>query len=180
MKTILIINTGGTFNKVYNPLTGDLEIEREGKAFQSIAKYWLTPLKVVNIIGKDSLDMTNSDREEIKQTILNHPHHHVIVVHGTDTMEKSAHYLFNSRLNRTIILTGAMVPYSIEPIEAVANFASAYGYAQSLDKDGVFIAMNGVLSIYTEVYKNREKGYFEFSEKSKSTTAYYSKVNLPL
>ncbi|HIO96203.1 MAG TPA: asparaginase [Campylobacterales bacterium] len=165
MKTILIINTGGTFNKVYNPLTGDLEIETTGKAIESIAKHWLRALKVINIIGKDSLDMTINDREEIKQTILQHPYEHVIVVHGTDTMNKTAQYLFDAKLNKTVILTGSMVPYSIKPIEAVANLASAYGYAQSLDNNGIFIAMNGAIGLYENVCKNRGKGYFEFVKK---------------
>ena len=162
MKTILIINTGGTFNKVYNPLTGNLEIDTTGKAIESIAKHWLRALKVINIIGKDSLDMTNSDREEIKQTILQHPYKHIIVVHGTDTIDKTAQYLFDAKLDKTIILTGAMIPYSIEPIEAVANLASAYGYIQSLDNSGIFIAMNGALGHYRDICKNRKKGCFEF------------------
>ena len=67
MKKILIINTGGTFNKVYNPLSGNLDIEPTGKAIKSIAKHWLSKLKIKNIIGKDSLEMTQKDRELIAQ-----------------------------------------------------------------------------------------------------------------
>jgi L-asparaginase len=161
MKKILIINTGGTFNKIYNPLTGSLDIDKSGKAIESIAKHWLTELKIINIIGKDSLDMDNNDREEILKSIKQYSERSIIIVHGTDTMEQTANYLDHAKLNREIILTGAMVPYSISPIEATANFSSAYGYINSINKDGVFIAMNGVIKDYRGVKKNKEKGYFE-------------------
>ena len=164
MKKILIINTGGTFNKVYNPLTGNLDIEPTGKAIKSIAKHWLSELKIKNIIGKDSLEMTQKDRELIAQTIQNAEETKIIVVHGTDTMDKTADYLNAVNLDKKIILTGAMVPYSIEPVEATANLCSAYGYLIRLEKGGIFISMNGVIKDYKRVVKNKEKGYFEKSK----------------
>jgi len=161
MKKILIINTGGTFNKVYNPLTGELIIETNGDALRDIAKHWLTDLKIINIIGKDSLDMSDKDREEIKETIKEHNEKSIIIIHGTDTIDKTAKYLDSANLKKEIVLTGAMVPYSIDPIEATANFSSAYGYINSIDKSGVYIAMNGVIKDYKRAIKNKEKGYFE-------------------
>lgn len=164
MKKILIINTGGTFNKVYNPLNGNLEIEASGKAIKSIANAWLSKLKILNIIAKDSLDMTRKDRETILKEIQKAKANNIIVVHGTDTMDKTAKYLDEANLNKKIILTGAMVPYSINPIEATANLSSAYGYLQNVKEKGVFIAMNGAIKDYKKVVKNKEKGYFEKSK----------------
>jgi len=161
MKKILIINTGGTFNKIYNPLTGNLDIEPNGAAIKSIAKHWLTELKVINIINKDSLDIDNEDRKKIVKTIKEHSEQTVIIIHGTDTISKTAKIIDEAQLKKEIILTGAMVPYSIDPIEATANLASAYGYINSVNKSGVYIAMNGVIKDYTIVIKNKEKGYFE-------------------
>ena len=161
MKKILVINTGGTFNKVYNPLTGNLDIEPTGQALHDIAKHWLTELNIVNIIGKDSLDINNDDRETIVKTIKVHNKQTIIIVHGTDTIDVTADYLHRADLNKEIILTGAMVPYSINPIEATANFCSAYGYINATDKSGIYISMNGVIKEYTHVVKNREKGCFE-------------------
>ncbi len=161
MKKILIINTGGTFNKVYNPLTGNLDIEPNGNAIKSIAKHWLSNFKIINIIGKDSLDMNDSDRDYIIETIKKYNEKSIIIIHGTDTMDKTAQYLDQAQLNKEIILTGAMVPYSIEPIEATANFSSAYGYINSIKENGIYIAMNGIIKDYRGVIKNKEKGYFE-------------------
>jgi L-asparaginase len=161
MKKILIINTGGTFNKVYNPLTGELDIDTNGEALNSIAKHWLTDFTLINIIGKDSLDIDDNDREELTKTIKKSNEKSIIIIHGTDTIDKTAKYLDTANLKREIILTGAMVPYSIDPIEATANFTSAYGYLNAIDKDGIYIAMNGVIKDYKRVIKNKEKGYFE-------------------
>jgi L-asparaginase len=161
MKKILIINTGGTFNKVYNPFTGELDIDTNGEALNSIAKHWLTDFTLINIIGKDSLDIDDNDREELTKTIKKSNEKSIIIIHGTDTIDKTAKYLDTANLKREIILTGAMVPYSIDPIEATANFTSAYGYLNAIDKDGIYIAMNGVIKDYKRVIKNKEKGYFE-------------------
>ena len=170
MKKILIIDTGGTFNKVYNPLTGSLDIEKSGEAIDTIAKNWLVEFEVINIIGKDSLDMIESDREEILQTIKKSTFNSVIIIHGTDTIDKTAKYLAKAKLGKEIILTGAMVPFSINPIEATANLALAYGYIERLDREGVYIALNGSVNRYNRVIKNREKGKFE------ETTVYKNKI----
>ena len=164
MKKILIINTGGTFNKIYNPLTGNLDIEPTGNAINAISKAWLTPLKLKNIIGKDSLDMTDRDREVILQEIQNSQEKNIIIVHGTDTMDKTAQYLNNAKLKKKIVLTGAMVPYAINPIESTSNLASSYGFIQGVQGFGIYISMNGIIKDYKRVVKNKEKGYFEKSK----------------
>ena len=164
MKKILIINTGGTFNKIYNPLTGNLDIDKEGNAIKAIAKAWLANLKMINIIGKDSLDITTKDRKILVSKIKERKEKNIIIVHGTDTMDKTANYLALAKLNKKIIFTGAMIPYSINPIESTSNLCSSYGFLHSLKEKGVFISMNGVIKGYKRVVKNKEKGYFEKSK----------------
>ena len=164
MKKILILNTGGTFNKVYNPITGNLDIEPTGRAIKSIAKAVLTEFKIKNIIGKDSLYMTDEDREIIVQSIKETKIEHIIIVHGTDTMHKTAQYIAKKEINKKVILTGAMVPYSVNPIESAFNLGAAFGYLQTIQKGGVYISMNGIIKDYKRVVKNKEKGYFEKSK----------------
>ena len=160
MHKILIISTGGTFNKHYNPINGTLKIDKTSSALQEIASKWLCSFEILNIIGKDSLEMTNHDRLELLSTIHQSDYNKIIIVHGTDTMNITAEYLADAELEKTIVLTGAMVPYSIDPTEATANLASAYGYINALEKEGVFIAMNGVMGLYGKVKKNRKEGRF--------------------
>lgn len=160
MHNILIINTGGTFNKTYDPLNGTLIIDTTSKALEDIASKWLCEFEIINIIGKDSLDINNHDRLELLATISHSSYQHIIIIHGTDTMHITAEYLADGELEKSIVLTGAMVPYSIDPVEATANLCSAYGYLNALKEEGIFIAMNGQLSTYNRVTKNRMKGKF--------------------
>jgi L-asparaginase len=160
MKKILIISTGGTFNKVYDPIKGEFSIDEASHALEQIASKWLCEFKIVNIIGKDSLDMTNHDRLELLATISHSDHHNILIVHGTDTMDVTAEYLADADLEKCIVLTGAMVPYSIDPVEATANLSSAYGYINALGQEGIFIAMNGLMGPYEKVKKDRTKGRF--------------------
>jgi len=160
MKKILIISTGGTFSKVYNPINGKLEIDKNASALQNIAQKWRCEFEILNIIAKDSLDMSNHDRLELLGTINLSSYQNIIVLHGTDTMDVTAAYLAEAELEKTIVLTGAMVPYSIDPVEATANLSAAYGYLQMQNKEGVFISMNGVLDSHEKVTKNRVEGKF--------------------
>ena len=160
MHKILIINTGGTFNKTYDPLNGTLLIDKTSKALEDIASKWLYEFEIINIIGKDSLDITNHDRLELLATISHSTHQHIIIIHGTDTMHVTAEYLADGELEKSIVLTGAMVPYSIDPVEASANLCSAYGYLNALKEEGIYIAMNGMIGEYTEIKKDRIKGRF--------------------
>ena len=160
MHKILIISTGGTFNKVYNSKTGVLDINKSSNALKSIASKWLTEFEILNIIGKDSLEMTNHDRLALLSTIHQSDYNKIIIVHGTDTMDITAEYLADAELEKSIVLTGAMVPYAVDPTEATANLASAYGYIHVLEKEGVFIAMNGAMGSYDKVKKNRKEGKF--------------------
>lgn len=160
MQKILIISTGGTFNKVYDPLAGTLIIHEKSAALQNIAAKWQCDFETMNIIGKDSLEMTNHDRLELLATINRSEFHHILIIHGTDTMDITAEYLADADLEKRIVLTGAMVPYSIDPVEATANLCSAYGYINALEKEGIYIAMNGVMGPYEKIKKDRTKGKF--------------------
>jgi len=160
MNKITLINTGGTFNKYYNPLDGTLVMDTEGKALETIASKWLCELEIINIIGKDSLDITSDDREQLLETIQKRQNSHILIIHGTDTMDITANYLANATLPKSIVLTGAMVPFGIDTLEATANLASAYGYLCATTEHGVFIAMNGVVGAYYSVVKDRINGKF--------------------
>ena len=160
MKKILIINTGGTFNKHYNPIKGSLEVLQDSTVLDELMKKWLCEFEILNIIGKDSLDMTTQDRMELLATINMSAYDDFIVVHGTDTMELTAEYIADAEVEKRIVLTGAMVPYSIDPTEATANLASAIGYLLRQDNEGVYIAMNGVFGSYNKVKKDRKEGKF--------------------
>jgi L-asparaginase len=160
MHKILLISTGGTFNKVYDPLKGNLIIDGTSSVLEEIASKWLCEFKVINIIGKDSLDINSQDRLELLATISQSEYERIIIIHGTDTMELSAEYLADGDLKKKIIMTGAMVPYFIDPVEATANFASAFGYLQTLNSNGVYIVMNGHFGSYEKIKKDRKKGKF--------------------
>lgn len=164
MKNILCINTGGTFNKYYNPTNGLLEVDKFSNTIKEITKKWLCEINVLDIIGKDSLDFDDNDRILLLKTIKSHSSFDkIIIIHGTDTMHLSAEVLAKATLPHTIVLTGAMVPFSIDPVEATANFASAIGYAISLDDHGVFIAMNGCFDNYKNVIKDRINNKFIYN-----------------
>ena len=163
MNKILLISTGGTFNKVYDPLKGELIIDETSSALKEIASKWLCEFDIINIIAKDSLELNSQDRLELLATISQSAYKNIIVVHGTDTQELTAEYLADGDLEKKIIITGAMVPYSIDPVEATANLASAFGYLQMLNKRGVYIAMNGIFGSYEKIKKDRNKGKFILS-----------------
>ena len=104
MKKILIIDTGGTFNKIYNPLNGLLEIDTTSQALHDIASKWRCEFEILHIIGKDSLKMTNQDRLELLGTISQSKQTHIIVIHGTDTMHLSTECLGDAELEKVVVL----------------------------------------------------------------------------
>jgi L-asparaginase len=160
MNPIAIISTGGTFNKVYRPLDGTLTIDSEATSLHALSEAWRTPLEILPMIHKDSLEMTDQDRAALCTKIRTLPQDRIIVIHGTDTMEVTAAYLARHKLPKRIVLTGAMVPYSIDPVEATANFASAYGSLQADGPDGVTIAMHGLIEAHDKLTKVHQEGRF--------------------
>jgi len=161
---IKIVNTGGTFSKVYNPITGELEVRDDLISFlKEIVDETLMGknynFKYYQIIGKDSLDINDEDRKNLLNFVNNLDGENVLIIHGTDTIDKSAEVL-SSIKNKKIILTGALKPYSYNKVEATANFAQSV-IAFNFIQKGVYISLNGVIDNYKNVVKNREKGYFK-------------------
>lgn len=162
MRDILILNTGGTFNKKYNPLKGELEVPSDGVALEQILQYFPNlSYELKNIIHKDSLDMLDSDRRVLADFINNAPQKKILIIHGTDTKDKTAVFLEKNIKDKNVILTGAMVPFSIDTIEATANVSLALGYLLCNPKNGVYIAMHGLVEEHSKVFKNREIGVFQ-------------------
>ena len=158
---ITVINTGGTFNKRYNPLTGELEVPKDSLALDEIISYcYNIDFEVLNIISKDSLEMSDADREFIVKTIKNCKNENIIIVHGTDTIDLTASFIDENIKDKTIVLTGAMLPISINKIEATLNFASAIGFLNANIKNGIYISMHGSVKNYKKLIKNREIGQF--------------------
>ena len=161
-KNILILNTGGTFNKVYNEIDGKLEVPRNNKAIENI----LESAKIINynlkgLLYKDSLEINDNDRKELQNVIEKSKYKKILIIHGTDTMDKTAKYLSKHLNNKTVILTGAMVPFSIDSIEATSNFMLALGALSMKKEDNIYIAMHGNIKQYTKIKKNRDLGVFE-------------------
>jgi len=155
-----IINTGGTFNKIYNPITGELDVPSNNLAIEKILSTFTYNINLEGMIFKDSLDMSSDDREAIYQKILE-LEGNVVVIHGTDTMHITATYLNDRVSDRVIVLTGAMIPFSIDPIEATANLAMAINFAKVTKKSGVYISMQGEVSSFHHLKKNRKEGKFK-------------------
>ena len=158
---ILVFSTGGTFNKIYDPIEGQLKVDGGIRAMESIASRWLCDLEYREIIGKDSVEMDDTDRKILFEAVIEAPQKRIVVIHGTDTMDRSASYVASRLADRLVVFTGAMVPYSIDPVEATANFALALGFALESERRGVFLAMHGQIGTPQTLRKNRKLGRFE-------------------
>lgn len=162
---ILLINTGGTFNKRYNPLKGVLEVPNDNIALNKIlASCHNVKFDIKNIISKDSLDMTDADREEICDCIKKSTYDNVIIIHGTDTVDLTSKFLKEQIFNKKIVFTGAMVPMSIDEVEATMNFSKALGFLSAPITNGTYISMHGVVVACEKLVKNRSIGQFLIKE----------------
>ncbi len=160
IESVTLLSTGGTFNKIYDPIAGELRVDPTARAVVKIAEAWRCRLKLVPIIGKDSLEMDEKDREEIAQSIREEKNRKILIIHGTDTIDKSAAYLAERFRDRQILLTGAMIPWSIDPVEATANLASALGWMLGNETSGTYIAMHGLILPHDRIVKERKQGLF--------------------
>ncbi|MGD9655564.1 MAG: asparaginase domain-containing protein [Sulfuricurvum sp.] len=156
-----IINTGGTFNKRYDPIRGELFVPKDDLAIEAILTLFAVDFPLQGIIYKDSLEMDVDDRIILGETIAVCEEDVLVVVHGTDTMDLSAEYVAGLGLDKTVVFTGAMVPFHIDPIEATANLAMAIGYARNVSA-GVYIVIQGVMGSFKQVKKNKSIGKFEY------------------
>ncbi len=158
---MLILNTGGTFNKRYNPLNGEMEVPFDNLAIENILSSFASEVKMAGLIYKDSLDMDLEDRKMMVKIILASEESHFIIIHGTDTMDLTASFLDEILEDKVVILTGAMVPFEIDPIEASCNLGMTLGYAKVERRPGVYICMQGLIAQHTKLRKNKTLGKFE-------------------
>jgi len=158
---MLILNTGGTFNKKYNPINGELEVPYDNSAIEKILESVAISHDIAGVVYKDSLDMNLEDRKMLVNIILHSDEKHFLIVHGTDTIDQTAEFLSTIIEDKTIVLTGAMKPFEIDSIEASLNLGISLGFLRASEKQGVYISMNGYVEPWDRLKKNKEKGIFE-------------------
>jgi L-asparaginase len=158
--TIKVFVTGGTFDKEYNELTAELVFKDSHLPEMLALGRCRLNIDIRTLMMIDSLDMTDADRETIAQNCLKTKEDRIVVTHGTDTMVETAKVIASEVKNKTVILTGAMVPYKFGSSDGMFNLGSAFAFAQTLP-GGVYIAMNGRYFAHNNVQKNKKKGEFE-------------------
>lgn len=158
--TLRIFATGGTLDKQYDEIAGQLGFA-ESHLPQMLTQARITPPYVLETLPLlDSLDMQEADRQRILSACQQADETTIVITHGTDTMPETAAVLGAADLAKTIVLTGAMVPYTIADSDALFNLGFACGIAQTLP-NGVYVAMNGQVFAWNKVQKNRAAGRFE-------------------
>ncbi len=152
--------TGGTFDKEYDEIHGRLYFKDTHVAEMLRLGRCHVEVKVRTLMMVDSLDMTDADRALILDHCRRADEERIVVTHGTDTMEATARVLGEGLSGKTVVLTGAMVPYAFGSSDGLFNLGSAIALAQSLPH-GVYVAMNGRFFTWDNVRKNRDLGVFE-------------------
>ena len=160
MEPIRIFITGGTFDKAYNELTGELFFKDSHLPEMLKLGRCNLDVQVRTLMMIDSLHMTDDDRQIILQQCRSAPESRIVITHGTDTMVETAGVLARRVTDKTIVLTGAMIPYKFGSSDGLFNLGSALAFAQTLPP-GVYVAMNGRYFAWNRVRKNRETGMFE-------------------
>ncbi len=158
--SIRIFITGGTFDKEYNEITGKLyfndthmhQLLDEGRCN--------VPTEVRTLMMIDSLEMTDEDRQLILHQCIQCEEDKIVITHGTDTMSDTAVVLGEKIKDKTIIITGAMIPIKFGSSDGLFNLGGAIAFAQALPH-GVYVAMNGRFFHYNKVRKNKQTGLFE-------------------
>ncbi len=165
-KKILALVTGGTFDKEYNMINGQLyfkdthlpEMFQRGRSTLDIT--------VRTLMMIDSVEMTDQDREIIAENCKRVNTNYIIITHGTDTMVETAKLLHDKQIEgKTIILVGAIIPYKFGmSSDGFFNLGAALAFVQSMPS-GVYIAMHGECFDWDDVRKNKETGYFIHTKK---------------
>jgi L-asparaginase len=158
---VRILVTGGTFDKQYNELTGALAFKDTHLPEMLRLGRCRVEVKSTTLMMIDSLEMTDADRARIVDACAQAVESRILITHGTDTMVDTAKALAAALDSRkTIVLTGAMVPYAFGSSDGLFNLGSALSFVQAL-KPGVYLAMNGRCFEWDKVRKNRDTGVFE-------------------
>ncbi len=157
---IRIFVTGGTFDKEYAELQGKLSFKKTH--VQEMLKLGRNRKEVAikTLMMIDSLSMTPSHRQSILKSVQNAKEGMIVITHGTDTMVETARLLGRAVHGKTVVFTGAMVPYKFGSSDGMYNLGSAIAFVQALPP-GVYVAMNGKCFHYYNVRKNKKKGEFE-------------------
>ncbi len=162
MDKVRLLVTGGTFDKEYNELQGTLDFK--DTHIHEMLRLGRNKVKVDvrTLMMIDSLDMTDDDRQIILDACQRSTANRIVITHGTDTMELTARFLGNKLPDKTIVITGAMIPYVFGSSDGLFNLGSALAFVQSLPP-GVYVAMNGCCFSWDNVHKNKSVGMFEES-----------------
>lgn len=157
---IRLFVTGGTFDKEYNELNGSLYFKDTHLNEMLKLGRSKVPVEIRTLMMIDSVDLTDEDRELIAQNCLKSDESKIIVTHGTDTMVETAKVIAEKVKDKTIVLTGAMIPYKFGSSDGLFNLGSAIAFVQSLPH-GVYISMNGRIFTWDNCRKNKKIGEFE-------------------
>lgn len=157
---IRIFITGGTFDKEYNELNGELYFKDTHMSELLEKGRCKVPVEIRTLMMVDSLAMTEGDRTLIAHQCKSCDETQIVVTHGTDTMSETAKVLAEKVKDKTIVLTGAMIPIKFGSSDGLFNLGSALAFAQSLPP-GVYVAMNGRYFNWDNVRKNKQTGVFE-------------------
>lgn len=157
---IRIFVTGGTFDKEYNEVEGKLFFKDTHLLEMLKLGRCKVDADIRTLMMIDSLEMTDEDREIVLEHCQKCKEDRIVITHGTDTMEQTARLLGKSLRNKTVVLTGAMVPYKFGSSDGLFNLGSALAFVQTLPP-GVYVAMNGRVFTWDNVRKNKKTGEFE-------------------
>ena len=157
---IRIFVTGGTFDKTYDEIRGQLSFKDTHVAEMLKLGRSRVDVTIHTLMMIDSLDMTDADRELVVRSCAQCPESRIVITHGTDTMVETAAALARASTGKTVVLTGAMIPYAFGSSDGLFNLGSAISFAQVLPC-GVYVAMNGRHFPWGAVRKNHETGVFE-------------------
>lgn len=157
---IRIFATGGTFDKEYDMINGRLYFNQTNIDEMLQKGRCTMPYTIETLMMIDSLEMTDADREKILSHCKSTVEDKILITHGTDTITDTAAYIAKEKLHKTIVFTGALIPYSLGSSDGMFNLGSAFAFVQTLPV-GIYIVMNGKYFLWDEVQKNRASGYFE-------------------
>ncbi|EKD43111.1 MAG: hypothetical protein ACD_72C00454G0003 [uncultured bacterium] len=157
---IRILVTGGTFDKVHDPISESLVFHETHLPEILERSRSLLDVKIRTVMLIDSLKITTGDQEIILKVCQDAEEDQIVITHGTSNMEKTARFLGEKIKDKTIVLTGAMVPYVFLNTDAMFNIGAALAFVQTLPH-GVYITMNGKIFNWDNVKKNTELGLFE-------------------
>jgi L-asparaginase len=164
---IRILATGGTFDKEYDEIHGRLFFKQTHVGEMLRLGRSRVDVEVETLMLMDSLDMTDADRQAIVRACRQCGESRIVITHGTDTMVDTARAIAADVTDKTIVLTGAMVPYAFGSSDGMFNLGSAISFAQTLPP-GVYVAMNGTAFSWRDVRKDRAAGVFERHTRTES------------